>query len=83
MNKFVNELRQYRHVLPRQTISTLKGQALSGDVDGAKKGLITALNKRQSKSEIFTNAHRSARYIIKNYKDTDYKTQFALSLKGR
>lgn len=83
MNKFVNGLRQYRHVLPRQTISTLKGQALSGDVDGAKKGLITALNKRQSKSEIFTNAHRSARYIIKNYKDTDYKTQFALSLKCR
>lgn len=79
----MKELKKHRHILSKQTILTLRGQAISGDVDGAKKGLITALNKRQSKSEIFTNAHRSARYIIKNYKDADYKTQFALSLKGR
>ena len=83
MNSFIKELKQYRHILSKQTISTLKGQAIAGDIVGATKGLATALNKRQSKSEIFTNAHRSARYIIKNYKDTDYKTQFALSLKGR
>ena len=83
MNSFIKELKQYRHILSKQTISTLRGQAISGNVEGAIKGLQTALNKRQSKSEIFTNAHRSARYIIKNYKDTDYKTQFALSLKGR
>ena len=83
MNDFVKELKQYRHLLSKQTISTIKGMALAGDISGAEKMLNNALNKKQSKSEIFTNAHRSARYIIKNYKDTDYKTQFALSLKGR
>jgi len=83
MNDFVKELKQYRHLLSKQTISTIKGMALAGDISGAEKMLNNALNKKQSKSEIFTNAHRSARYIIKNYKDADYKTQFALSLKGR
>jgi hypothetical protein len=26
-------------MLPKQTLKTLKGQALSGDLEGAKKGL--------------------------------------------
>lgn len=45
MNSFIKELKQYRHILPKQIISTLKGQALAGDLDGAKKGLETVLNK--------------------------------------
>ena len=48
MSSFIRELRQYRHILPKQTISTLRGQALSGDLEGAKRGLKTALNKTQS-----------------------------------
>jgi hypothetical protein len=36
---FIKRLGSYRGVLPRQTLKTLKGQALSGDVEGAKKGL--------------------------------------------
>ena len=81
MNSFIKELRRYRHILPKQTISTLKGQALSGNVEGAIKGLNTALRKKQSKSDTFTNAHRSTRYMTKEYNDVDYQTQLRISLK--
>jgi hypothetical protein len=82
MNEFVKELKQYRHLLSKQTISTIKGMALTGDIIGAEKMLKNALDKKQSKSEIFINAHRSSRYMTKNYNDADYKTQFSLSLSG-
>ena len=36
---FLNELRQHRQILPHQALATLRGQALSGDLDGAMKGL--------------------------------------------
>ena len=36
---FVIELKKYRGILPKQTIKTLRGQALSGNLEGAKKGL--------------------------------------------
>ncbi len=81
MNSFIRELRQYRHILPKQTISTLRGQALSGDLEGAIKGLKTALNKKQSNKDKMTNAHRGTRYIIKNYGDVDYKTQLSINLR--
>ena len=81
MSSFIRELRQYRHILPKQTISTLRGQALSGDLEGAIKGLQTALNKKQSNKDRMTNAHRGTRYIIKNYGDVDYKTQLSINLR--
>lgn len=37
--KFIKLLKDYRGILPRQTIKTLRGQALAGDIEGAKKGL--------------------------------------------
>lgn len=49
--KFVMELKPYKDVLPKQTIKTLKGQALSGDLEGAKKGLGTVLRRRVDRSE--------------------------------
>ena len=51
ISKFVTELKQYREVLPKQTIKTLKGQALSGDLEGAKKGLDTVLRRRADRCE--------------------------------
>ncbi|MDU6542908.1 hypothetical protein [Clostridium sp.] len=39
MQIFIKELGKYRGYLPRQIIKTLRGQALSGDLVGAKKGL--------------------------------------------
>ena len=80
MNNFIKELKQYRHILSKQTISTLRGQAISGNVEGAIKGLQTALNKKQSNKDKMTNAHRGTRYIIKNYGDVDYKTQLSINL---
>jgi hypothetical protein len=45
MNEFVKELKQYRHLLSKQTISTIKGMALTGDIIGAEKMLKKALEK--------------------------------------
>lgn len=47
MSEFIRELKKYRGILPRNTIKTLRGQALNGDLEGAKKGLekILKLNK--------------------------------------
>lgn len=39
MQVFIKELGKYKGYLPRQIIKTLRGQALSGDLVGAKKGL--------------------------------------------
>lgn len=83
INQFMKELKKHRHNLPKQTISTLKGQALAGDVEGAIKGLRTALNKKQSNKDKMTNAHRGTRYIVKNYGDVDYKTQVGIYLKQK
>lgn len=81
MNSFIKELKQYRHILSKQTILTLRGQAISGNVEGARKGLETALNKKQSNKDKMTNAHRGARYMAKQYGDVDYKTQVGIYLK--
>ena len=39
MRGFLKELKRYKQKLPINTYRTLKGQVLSGDVEGAKKGL--------------------------------------------
>lgn len=44
-NQFIKHLKQYRNILPRNTIKTLKGQALSGDVPGAARGLERVLKR--------------------------------------
>ncbi|WP_139187730.1 hypothetical protein [Bacillus tuaregi] len=49
--KFLMALKRYKDVLPKQTMKTLKGQALSGDVEGAKKGLKTVLRRRVGRCE--------------------------------
>lgn len=45
MNKFIIELKKYRRTLPKNTLKTIRGQALAGDLEGAKKGLEKALIK--------------------------------------
>lgn len=49
--KFLMDLKQYKDVLPKQTMKTLKGQALSGDLEGAQKGLGTVLRRRAGRCE--------------------------------
>ena len=78
----MKELKQYRHLIPKQTLKSIRGQALAGDLAGARKGLQTALNKKQSNKDKMTNAHRGARYMTKQYGDVDYKTQLSINLKS-
>lgn len=40
---FLRELKKYAGVIDRQTLLTLRGQALKGDIDGAAKGLARKL----------------------------------------
>jgi hypothetical protein len=39
INRFIKSLRAYTNRLSRQQLKTLRGQALAGDISGAKKGL--------------------------------------------
>jgi hypothetical protein len=43
--RFIKGLKDYRGLLPRQVIKTLRGQALAGDMKGAKKGLKKEVGK--------------------------------------
>ncbi len=45
MKEFLALLRRYRRTIPKQTLKTLRGQALAGDVDGARRGLSHILEK--------------------------------------
>ncbi len=42
---FLNELKRYRRQLDKQTLMTLRGQALKGDVEGARRGLDRVLRR--------------------------------------
>lgn len=43
---FIKELKEYIGILPKQTIKTLRGQALAGDVVGARNGLTKLLDRK-------------------------------------
>lgn len=45
-NPFLNQLRKYQNHLDRQQFKTLRGQALSGDIAGAEKGLAKLIGWR-------------------------------------
>ena len=45
-NGFLMELKRQHKRLNRHELKTLRGQALSGDVDGAMKGLRAILDRR-------------------------------------
>lgn len=44
--EFLRHLKAYRSKLPRQAVLTLRGQALSGDVEGAIRGLAQILKNK-------------------------------------
>ena len=45
---FLKILKGRRGQLTRQQIKTIKGQALKGDIEGAKKGLYRCLRRRNA-----------------------------------
>ena len=48
MNEYLKLLKKYRKRLTRQQLLTLRGQILSGDIEGFKKGL-SKINDRFKK----------------------------------
>lgn len=52
----LNELRKFKNILPRQMIKTLRGQALSGDIRGAKKGLEKIKRKMEEGERLYGNS---------------------------
>lgn len=46
---FIKKLGRYRNILTKQQIKTIKGQALSGDLEGAEVGLERLLAKQTLK----------------------------------
>ena len=46
LNRFMKKLKNSRPYLSKQQYRTIKGQALSGDIDGAQKGLNSLLKRR-------------------------------------
>ena len=45
LNSFMKKLKNSRPYLTKQQYRTIKGQALSGDIDGAEKGLNLLLRR--------------------------------------
>ena len=45
LNRFMKKLKNKRPYLTTQQYRTIKGQALSGDIDGAQKGLNSLLRR--------------------------------------
>ena len=45
LNSFMRKLENCRQYLSKQQYRTIKGQALSGDIDGAQKGLNSLLRR--------------------------------------
>jgi len=68
VENFISELREYRCILPKNMIKTLRGQALSGDIDGAKKGLEKLKRKVHEGGEAYGNSRSKfkKRKSIKN-----------------
>jgi hypothetical protein len=42
---FVIKLKDYSYLLTKQQLKTLRGQAIKGDVEAAKKGLVNILKR--------------------------------------
>lgn len=56
MHDFIKELKQYKDFLPKNTIKTLRGQALAGDILGARRGLDRLKRKMQGGGYTYANS---------------------------
>lgn len=82
MNNFIRELGLYRHLLPKQTIKTIRGQALGGDLEGAKRGLKNTLRKNyQNHYNILKKSHENVKFVKRKYPDIHYTTQLGVYIK--
>lgn len=56
MHDFIKELKQYKDFLPKNTIKTLRGQALAGNILGARRGLERLKRKMQGGGYTYANS---------------------------
>lgn len=56
--KIIKELKNHRRTMPRQTLKTIRGQAIAGGVLGARKGLDKEI-KRLKDEGCFAYANRA------------------------
>ena len=45
LNQFLKKLRKHKKHIERNTFKTIRGQAINGDLEGARKGLMRILDK--------------------------------------
>lgn len=83
--KFIKSLRHFP--LTKQQIKTLKGQAINGNLEGARIGLERILKRvaktpaKFNQGDVFRKAHMDTNRIIKKYGGC-YPTQFKICLKN-
>lgn len=51
LTQFLKTLKKYKYQLKRQELLTLRGQALNGDLSGAKKGFCFLMEERKMQYE--------------------------------
>jgi hypothetical protein len=77
--KITGELKKYRKTMPRQTLKTIRGQAIAGDVEGASKGLNREIKKLDGMrvEDCFAYTNRGCKALkVKNCKGCNfYKTK--------
>ena len=57
MQDFIMELKEYRKILPLNTIKTLRGQALAGNLSDARKGLDRIKAKMHGDDNSYANCN--------------------------
>lgn len=45
LNQFLKKLRKHKNHIERNTFKTIRGQAINGDLEGARRGLMKILDK--------------------------------------
>ncbi|MFR7350466.1 hypothetical protein [Peptoniphilus sp.] len=45
LNQFLKKLKKHKNHIERNTFKTIRGQAINGDLEGARKGLMKILDK--------------------------------------
>lgn len=77
ISAFIIELKKYRGAISKQELKTLKGQALKGDLVGAKKGLEKVVRKYSN----MKMAHNQTKHILKHH-EIDYRGQLAICMEN-
>lgn len=74
--QIIRELRNHRKTMPRQTLKTIRGQAIAGDVTGAKKGLDREIKKLKDENCFAYKNNRCTALKVKNCEGCNfYKTK--------